>query len=473
MADVWRREAPHVVAALLRRHGDLGDCEDAALEAAEAAARQWPVDGVPADPRAWLVRVASRRLVDRFRADRARTRREESDARRAVDGPGADDVPAGDDTLRLLVLCCHPALSRPSQVALSLRAVAGLTVPQIAAAYLVPPRTMTQRLTRARTQLRRAGARFALPSQEELPGRVAAVLDVCHLVFTEGYTRASGPELVDVALAEEAIRLTREVRRALPDHDEAAGALALMLLTHARSPARTDAHGDLVPLAEQDRGRWRRELIDEGVALLESTLPHGHVGRYQLQAAIAAVHADAATYQDTDWRQITVLYAMLHRVARGPAVTLNHAVAAAMVHGPDTGLALLDPLAADPSMRRHHRFYAVRAHLHESAGSPGPAAEDYRRAAQLTASLPEQRYLNRRLARLTEPRPRPPGPAPAPRLVEAAHPHGPEADVPDLEGQGEPPRAGAGPRGQPASCRRIDSASCSADMCRNRPSRTR
>jgi RNA polymerase sigma factor (sigma-70 family) len=406
LADVWRREAPHVVAALLRRHGDLGDCEDAALEAAEAAVRQWPVDGVPADPRAWLVRVASRRLVDRFRADRARSRREEVDARRAGPAPGVDDVPApvtGDDTLQLLVLCCHPALKRASQVALSLRAVAGLTVAQIAAAYLVPPRTMTQRLSRARAQLRRAGARFALPSAEELPGRVAAVLDVCHLVFTEGYTRAAGPELVDVALAEEAIRLTREVHRALPDHDEAAGALALMLLTHARVPARTDERGDLVSLAEQDRGRWRRDQIDEGIALLESTLPHGHVGRYQLQAAIAAVHAEAATYEDTDWPQITVLYGMLHTIAPGPAVTLNHAVAAAMVHGPSTGLALLDTLAADPAMRRHHRLYAVRAHLHESAGHPESAAQDYRRAAQLTASLPEQRYLNRRLARLTGP----------------------------------------------------------------------
>jgi RNA polymerase sigma factor (sigma-70 family) len=403
LAGVWRREAPHVLAALLRRHSDLGDCEDAAQEAAEAAARQWPVEGVPADPRAWLVRVASRRLVDRFRADRARARREEAGAREAGDAPAAGDGPtgaSGDGTLRLLVLCCHPALNRPSQVALSLRAVAGLSVEQIAAAYLVPPRTMTQRLTRARAQLRRAGARFAMPSPAELPGRVAAVLDVCHLVFTEGYTRTSGAQLVDVALAEEAIRLTREVHRALPDHDEAAGALALMLLTHARSPARTDAHGDLVPLSEQDRGRWRRDLVEEGVALLEATLPRGHVGRYQLQAAIAAVHAEAATYADTDWRQIAVLYGMLQRVAPGPAVTLNHAVAAAMVHGPATGLALLDPLAHDPAMRRHHRFYAVRAHLRESAGDARAAAEDYRRAARLTASLPEQRYLNRRLADL-------------------------------------------------------------------------
>jgi RNA polymerase sigma factor (sigma-70 family) len=410
LTDVWRREAPHVLAALLHRYGDLGDCEDAAQDAAAAAAAQWPVEGVPADPRAWLIRVASRRLIDRFRADRARARREEREAgRRTVDAPAADEVLTGgaghdgDDTLRLLILCCHPALSRPSQVALSLRAVAGLTAEQIAAAYLVPARTMTQRLTRARTQLRQAGARFMMPSAAELPARVAAVLDVCHLVFTEGYTHTSGAALVDVALAEEAIRLTREVHRALPDHDEVAGALALLLLTHARSPARTDEHGDLVPLAEQDRGRWRRELVDEGAALLEATLPRGHVGRYQLQAAIAAVHTEAVTYDDTDWRQIAVLYGMLHRIAPGPAVTLNHAVAAAMVHGPDIGLAMLDPLGADPAMRRHHRLYAVRAHLRELAGHRETAAEDYRQAARLTASLPEQRYLNRRLARLTTP----------------------------------------------------------------------
>ncbi len=410
LAGVWRREAPHVLAALLRRYGDLGDCEDAAQDAAEAAAAQWPVDGVPTDPRAWLIRVASRRLIDRFRADSARTRREEHDAARQVrDAPAADETAGddgrdADDTLRLLLLCCHPALGRPSQVALSLRAVAGLTVEQIAAAYLVPARTMTQRLTRARAQLRQAGARFAMPAAGELPARIAAVLDTCHLVFTEGYTRTSGTTLLDVGLAEEAIRLTREVHRALPDHDEAAGALALMLLTHARSPARTDRDGELVPLAEQDRARWRRELVDEGVALLETTLPRGHVGRYQLHAAIAAVHAEAASYADTDWPQIAVLYAMLHRVAPGPTVTLNHAVAAAMVHGPGTGLAMLGPLAADPAMRRHHRLYAVRAHLHELAGDRDAAVEDYRQAARLTASTPEQHYLNRRLHRLTRAR---------------------------------------------------------------------
>ncbi|GIJ62794.1 RNA polymerase sigma factor [Virgisporangium aurantiacum] len=394
--DVWRREAPHVLGALLRRYGDLGDCEEALQDAAEAAAAQWPVDGVPDAPRSWLITVASRRLIDRARADSARARRETLDAARRPDATGEETT---DDTLRLFFLCCHPALTRPSQVALCLRSVAGLGVEQIAAAYLVPARTMTQRLTRARTVLRQAGARFVMPSEEELPDRVAAVIDVCHLVFTEGYTRTSGEALVDVVLAEEAIRLVRQLHAALPDHAEVAGALALMLLTHARSPARVDTAGDLVPLAEQDRSRWRRDLIAEGVDLLERTLPRGHVGRFQLQAAIAAVHAEAATYAETDWLQISVLYDMLSRVAPGPAVTLNHAVAVAMAHDPAAGLAMLEPLLDDPAMKRHHRLYAVRGHLLDLAGDGAGATEQYRIAARLTASRPEQRYLNRKLAR--------------------------------------------------------------------------
>jgi len=406
LEDVWRREASHVLGALLYRYGDLGDCEDAMQDAAEAAAAQWLIRGVPDDPRAWLIRVASRRLIDRARADSARLRRETLDAAQRPDdvnvARGTDEVSQSgdDDTLRLFFLCCHPALSRPSQVALSLRAVAGLGVEQIAAAYLVPARTMTQRLSRARAALRQAGARFVMPSAQELPARVAAVLDVCHLVFAEGYTRTSGESLVDIQLAEEAIRLTRQVHAVLPNHDEVAGALALMLLTHSRSSARVDGTGDLVPLAEQDRSQWRGDLITQGVALLEQTLPRGHVGRYQLQAAIAAVHAEASTYEATDWLQISMLYDMLSRAAPAPAVTLNHAVAVAMAHEPAAGLAMLDSLLIDPAMQRHHRLYAVRAHLLELDGDTEGAAEHYRRAAQLTASLPEQRYLNRRLAQL-------------------------------------------------------------------------
>ncbi|MFE9577277.1 RNA polymerase sigma factor [Nocardia sp. NPDC006044] len=404
--DVWRQESPHVLAALLRRHGDLGDCEDAAQEAAEAAATQWPRDGVPANPRGWLITVASRRLIDRVRADRARAGREEAVAAAATGdasfAPSADQASAGDDMLPMFVLCCHPSLSRSSQVALTLHAVGGLSTDQIAAAYLVPPRTMTQRLTRARSTLRSAGAVFELPSDAELPQRIASVLDVCHLMFTEGHTRSGGGALLDWSLTGEAIRLTRQLHCAIPDHDEVAGALALMLLTHARAATRTEG-GNLVPLAEQDRSRWDRGSIAEGVAILERVLPRGHVGRFQLQAAIAAVHAEAPTWAGTDWRQIGLLYAMLDRVAPGPMVTLNRAVALSMSVGPEVGLDLIAPLFDNPAMRRHHRTYAVRAHLLEMIGDRTAAIESYRRAAQLAASVPEQRYLNDRVRRLVEP----------------------------------------------------------------------
>ena len=382
--DVWRREAPHVLGALLRRHGDYGDCEDAAQEALVAALQQWPLDGTPDNPRGWLVRVASRL---------------DEDAQRVVDGPGV--ATDRDDSLRLLLMCCHESLSRPSQVALTLRAVSGLSVEAIAAAYLVPARTMTQRLTRARATLREAGARFTMPTPEELPARVAAVLDVCHLVFNEGYTRTSGDRLVDTDLADEAIRLTRLLHEALPDHDEVSGALALMLLTHARTASRVDGAGGLVPLSDQDRTHWDRAMIADGVALLEEVLPRGHAGRYQLQAAIAAVHAEACTWPETDWLQISLLYAMLHDVAPSPAVTLNRAVAVGMARGPADGLALVDTLLDDPAMRRHHRTHAVRAHLLEMAGDTDAALPAYREAARLTASLPEQRYLNAQVDRLS------------------------------------------------------------------------
>ncbi len=411
MAEVWRREAPHVLTALLRRHGDLGECEDAAQEAAEAATVRWARDGVPDNPRGWLIRVASRRLIDRVRAERARAGREVAVAT-AQPGdtglsPGADLPESGsaDDTLRLFLLCCHPSLTRSSQVALTLHAVAGVSADRIAAAYLVPERTMTQRLTRARAILRRSGARFELPAQTDLPDRLAAVLDTCHLMFTAGHTVNAGASVHDPGLAGEAIRLTRILHRAVPDHDEVAGALSLMLLTHARSAARADARGELVPLAEQDRGRWDGAAIAEGIAILEQVLPRGYIGRYQLEAAIAAVHSEAPTWESTDWRQIVVLYGMLDRVAPSPAVTLNRAVAVAMVAGPAEGLRLTLPLLDDPSMRRHHRTFAVRAHLLEMAGDRDAARESYRRAAALTASLPEQRYLNSRLRSLDTPPP--------------------------------------------------------------------
>jgi RNA polymerase sigma factor (sigma-70 family) len=406
LEDVWRRESPHVLGALLRRHGDLEDCEDAAQEALEAAARQWRRDGVPESPRGWLIRVASRRLIDRERSDEARQDREAAvAAARPGDAliappPDADRGQEADDGLQLLLLCCHPALTRISQVALTLRAVSGLTTAEIAAAFLVPERTMAQRLSRARATLREADARFTAPDASELPQRVAAVLDVLHLAFNEGFARTAGDTLVDASLTREAIRLTRSLAVWLPDHDEVAGALALMLLTQAREAARTDPRGDLVPLAEQDRRRWDAALIAEGVGILERVLPHGPVGRFQLQAAIAAVHAESKAWEDTDWQQISVLYEMLEHVAPGPAVTLNRAVAVAMTHGPAAGLAIVDGLLKDPAMRRHHRSHAVRAHLLEMTGDRSEAAAHYARAARLTGSVPEQRYLNARAQRL-------------------------------------------------------------------------
>jgi RNA polymerase sigma factor (sigma-70 family) len=408
LEDVWRRESPHVLAALLRRHGDYADCEDAAQEAVAAAAEQWPRDGVPDNPRGWLIRVGSRRLIDQLRSNRSRAVREETvgtaQPADAYVGPAADDdtSPGGDDTLVLLLLCCHPLLTRPSQVALTLRAVSGLPSAAIATAFLVPEPTMAQRLSRARTTLRDSAVRFEKPTSEELPARVAAVLDVLYLIFNEGYARSTGDTLLDTSLADEAIRLTRQLHAYLPDHDEIAGALALMLLTDARRAARTDERGDLVPLAEQDRSRWDAGLVGEGVALLEEVLPHGHVGAYQLQAAIAAVHADAQRYDDTDWAQIAVLYSMLDQVAPSPAVTLNRAVAVGMSAGPTAGLAALQPIVDDPSLERYHRLPAVRAHLLEMVGDLAEAERQYARAVELTSSRPEQRYLAHRLTRLRE-----------------------------------------------------------------------
>ena len=391
---MWRQESPHVLAALLRRHGDLADCEDAVQEAAAEATVAWAVRP-PDDPRGWLVRVASRRLIDRARSDRARVARED----RMKPAPPTSGT---DDSLAMLVLCCHPALPRQAQVALTLRCVAGLSTERIAAAHLVPTATMAQRLSRARATLRDAGARFELPSVAELPGRISVVLDVCHVMATEGHVRTGGPDLLDTDLAAEALRLVRMMHAALPEHDEVSGLLALLLCTGARAATRVDARGDLVPLAEQDRSRWDRAMIAEGVRLLDRVLPRGPVGRFQLQAAIAAVHAEAPSAGETDWAQISALYAMLDDVAPGPAVTLNRAVAVAMDAGPQAGLALLEPLLELPAMRRHHRTHAVRAHLLELAGDPEAAADKYRTASRLTTSLPEQRYLNRRLTALDQ-----------------------------------------------------------------------
>jgi RNA polymerase sigma factor (sigma-70 family) len=382
---------------LVRRYERFDACEDAVQEALLAAALQWPAQGVPDSPRSWLVTVASRRLVDEFRSESARARRE--------DAVAALDVPPGpteqhDDTLTLLFLCCHPELPVPAQLALTLRAVGGLTTAEIAAAFLVPETTMAQRITRAKQRIRATGARFDLPPPAERAARLRVVLHVLYLLFNEGYAASSGPAAQRTDLTAEAIRLTRMLHRLVPADGEVAGLLALMLLTDARRAARTDAAGLLVPLAEQDRSRWDRAQITEGVALISGTLGRGPVGPYQLQAAIAAVHDEAPTAADTDWPQILACYDLLERVSPGPVVTLNRAVAVAMVYGPLAGLALLGTLDGDDRMTRGHRLDAVRGHLLEMAGDRAAARAAYRRALRKTASAPERHYLALRAATL-------------------------------------------------------------------------
>ncbi len=400
--DLWRRLSPQVLGALVRRYGDFGTAEDAVQEALLAAAKQWPDEGVPDDPRAWLIRVASRKLIDQARSDQARQRREASVAslvpsdERVSAAADEHDVADREDTLTLLLLCCHPALTPTSQVALTLRAVGGLTTEQIARAFIVPESTMAQRISRAKQRIRDAGARFSMPPEGEVADRTAAVLHTLYLIFNEGYTATTGAELHSVQLTQEAIRLTRQVREHLADGGEVTGLLALMLLTDARRPARTRADGTLVPLDEQDRTKWNRQLIAEGIELVTDVLTHGRVGPYQLQAAIAAVHAEAETADATDWKQILALYSLLESVAPNPMVTLNRAVAAAMVDGPAAGLTLLEMVERDQRMARHHRLHAVRAHLLELAGDSQGAQHSFALAARLTTSLPEQRYLNAR-----------------------------------------------------------------------------
>ncbi|SCF38409.1 RNA polymerase sigma factor, sigma-70 family [Micromonospora viridifaciens] len=421
--DLLRSLAPQVLGVLVRRHGQFYACEDAVQEALLAAATQWPEQGVPEHPRSWLVTVATRRLTDEWRSERARRDREVAVAIRepayAGVAPPADEEPSSsDDTLKLLFLCCHPALTGSAQVALTLRAVGGLSTAEIARAYLVPEATMSQRIRRAKQRIEAAGARFVLPSAADRDERLRAVLHVLYLIFNEGYTASSGGELHRAELTGEAIRLTRELHRLLPDDGEVTGLLALMLLTDAHRAARTGPGGELVPLAEQDRTRWDRGEIEEGIALVTEALTlrqlqlgasvaaprpgaaGSPLGPYQVQAAIAAVHAEASTAAETDWRQIVALYRVLARIAPNPMVTLNQAAAVAMVDGPRAGLALLAPLASDDRIAGHHRLAAVRAHLLELAGERDAARAAYLAAARATTSRPEQRYLEVRAARL-------------------------------------------------------------------------
>ncbi len=408
--DLLRELAPQVLAALVRRYGygRFHLCEDASQEALLAAALQWPRDGTPDSPRGWLVTVASRRLTDQVRSEQSRRTREELIAVATPPsellGPPADAGPADrDDSLALLFGCCHPDLSAPSQIALTLRAVGGLSTAQIAAAFGVPEPTMAQRISRAKQTIAGTGFDFTLPSGPARTERLQAVLHVLYLVFSEGYTASEGEALTVPALSQEAIRLTRWLHRLLPDDGEVTGLLALMLLTDARRAARTRPDGSLVPLAEQDRQRWDQAAIAEGVALISAALPRGEVGPYQLQAAIAAVHDEAATMAETDWPQILGLYDLLELAAPNPFTALNRAVALAMVRGPQAGLEVVAALEADKRMARHHRLLAVRAHLRELAGHTEAAAADYLAAARRTTSLPERRYLALQAARLTAP----------------------------------------------------------------------
>jgi RNA polymerase sigma factor (sigma-70 family) len=404
--DLLRRLAPQVLGVLVRRYRRFDVCEDAVQEALLAAALTWPEQAVPEHPRAWLITVASRRIADELRSDRARRRREETvTARTAADAllapaPGEEHAADEDDTLTLLFLCAHPALSAASQIALTLRAVGGLSTAEIARAFLVPEATIAQRISRGKQRIKTGGIPFSLPAEAERAERLGVVLHVLYLIFNEGYTATSGPDLQRGELTAEAIRLTRELRRLLPDDGEVAGLLALMLLTEARRAARSRPDGSLVPLAEQDRSRWNRESIQEGLALVADVLSRSPLGPYQLQAAIAALHAEAARAEDTDWPQILALYELLEHLSPNPMVTLNRSVAVAMVRGPQAGLDLLRTLDDDEHIAEHHRLHAVRAHLLEMTGDRAAARDSYRAAARRTTSLPEQRYLEARAARL-------------------------------------------------------------------------
>ena len=401
--NLLRDLTPQVLGAVIRRFHDFASAEDAVQEALLAATIQWPQEGIPDNPRGWLIQVAGRRMMDYLRSEEARRRREELAASEAVQlAPSADVEPEADDPLTLFFMCCHPALTPSSAIALTLHAVGGLTTAEIAAAFLVPAATMAQRISRAKASIKASGVPLQLPTSQERAQRLRAVLHVLYLIFNEGYTSSAGPHLQRLELSREAIRLARCVHTSLPDDGEVAGLLALMLLTDARRLARTDPDGELIPLTKQDRTLWDQVEISEGIALLTATLSKGSIGAYQLQAAIAAVHDEAARAEDTDWPQILALYELLKRMSDNPMVMLNHAIAAAMVHGPSKGLELLRALDSDARVAGHHRLDAVRAHLLEMAGDHQAAVTHYRIAARRTTSIPERNYLITQAARLSE-----------------------------------------------------------------------
>ena len=402
-----RELAPQVLGAVVRRFRDFSSAEDAVQEAMIAAFTQWPQEGIPDNPRGWLIQVASRRMTDQARSEIARRQRETAVARDVETVASAADIESDmdmdpDDTLILLFMCCHPALTSSSAIALTLRAVGGLTTAEIANAFLVPEATMAQRISRAKQSIKASGVPFRLLSSQERAERLPAVLLVLYLIFNEGYASSIGAHLQRLDLAREAIRLTRCTKALLPDDAEVAGLLGLMLLTDARRAARTGPDEELIPLNKQDRTLWDRAEISEGIELLTAALSKGSVGPYQLQAAIAAVHDEAARAEDTDWPQILALYELLKRVSPSPMVTLNHAIATAMVHGPSKGLELLKTLDSDGRLAEHHRLDAVRAHLLEMLGDHESAVKHYRTAAGRTTSIPERNYLMAQAARLEE-----------------------------------------------------------------------
>ncbi|MEA2750850.1 MAG: hypothetical protein QOI41_4993 [Myxococcales bacterium] len=403
-----RDVAPQVLGVVVRRYRDFAACEDAVQEAFIAAAAQWPREGIPDNPRAWLIQVACRRITDHVRAEVARRQREalvvslvppDEQIALAADTDGATER---DDTLDVLIMCCHPALSPASAIALTLRAVGGLTSAEIARAFLVPEATMAQRISRAKQSIKASATGFEMPAGAELDARIGSVMQVLYLIFNEGYSASSGKEILRTDLSGEALRLTRLLRTLVPDDTEVAGLLALMLLTDARRAARTGSAGEIIPLDQQDRSLWDREAIAEGVELLTATLPKGRVGPYQLQAAIAAVHDESARPDETDWPQILALYGELLRISDNPMVALNQAIAKAMVDGPAAGLRRLDEVAADPRIAGHHRIDAVRAHLLERVGDREGAIACYRRAAERTASIAERDYLLMQAAQLSD-----------------------------------------------------------------------
>ena len=410
ITHLLRDLAPQVLGVVARKHVDFSAAEDAVQEALIAATEQWPRDGVPSNPKGWLYHVALRRITDHVRSEVSRRRREETVASDMfaewafVPPPDVDVDVEQDDTLELLFMCCHPSLTPPSAIALTLRAVGGLSTAEIAAAFLVPEATMAQRISRAKQSIKTSKLPFTLPTDEDREQRLDAVLHALYLIFNEGYTSTSGPGLNRADLSNEAMRLTRMLHASTPHDAEVIGLLALMLLTDARRAARTGAGGELIPLDEQDRSLWDRAMIDEGSLLVMRGFQTRMIGPYLLQAAIASVHGSARSARDTDWPRILELYELLERMGNNPMVTLNRIVAAAMVHGPVPALEMLRALDEDSRISGHYRLNAVRGHLYELAGNRERAIEQFRAAADGTASAPERDYLRTKAARLTSSR---------------------------------------------------------------------